>query len=74
MKNPFKKKLTKWIPLGNYNFSDDDYVVMARKNLKTGMLYFKIRKISGWMLYTSSILPNGLIDVQKAWNELNQIS
>ena len=72
MRNPFKKQLTKWIPLGNYTFSDDDYIVMARKNVKTGMLYFKTINAHGSRCLTKSIFPIGLIDVNDAWQQLTK--
>lgn len=35
----FKRNYTKWIPLAFYDWAGDtDYIVFARKNLKTGMI------------------------------------
>ena len=43
MINLFEKK-TKWQPLVAYNASGTDYIVFARKGLKTGMIYFKTKR------------------------------
>jgi hypothetical protein len=37
---------TKWIPLCSYVSGYDNYIVLARKNLKTGMIYFKTKRIN----------------------------
>ncbi len=66
----FNRNRTKWIPLGNYVFLETDYVVFVRGNLKTGMMYFKVRRVHGWRQYTQSVLPHDLINPKKAWAEL----
>jgi hypothetical protein len=45
MFNLFEKK-TKWIPLVSYNTSGTDYIVFVRKGLKSGMIYFKTKRIT----------------------------
>jgi len=66
----FKKKYTKWMPLGNYQYSGADYIVFARKNTLNGLMQFKVVKLQAWRYISNTILPYTLIDVQKAWNEL----
>lgn len=67
----FTKK-TKWIPLGNYSFSDKDYVVFVRANLKTGMMFFKVKNIHRFV-FANRTLPVGLIDVAAAWKEITNL-
>jgi len=74
MKNPFKRKLTKWIPLGKFCHGVTEHVTFARKNLKTGMIYFKTKQVNGWFgagICTTPFMPHDIIDTQKAWDELN---
>ena len=69
----FKKKYTKWQPLGNYEWDGTDRIVFVKKNLKTGMMKFKTRKVNsylGAMSCLNPILPSALIDVKKAWEEI----
>lgn len=61
---------TKWIPFGSYSFADNDYIVFARKNLKSGMLYFKVKKVTR-SIYSSNFLPYDLIDVKEQWKIIN---
>jgi hypothetical protein len=42
----FKK--SKWIPLMAYEYSGNSYMILCSKNLKTGMLYFKCKKMNGF--------------------------
>lgn len=68
-----KKKYTKWIPLGNFSHDSCDYMTFVRKNLITGMLGFKTKKVNGWLTdfsCVSRVLPNNLIDTKKAWGEI----
>lgn len=66
----FNKK-TKWIVLGNYQYGGSDYVVFVRKNLKNGLLDFKIKNVHAWkMMSCDNILPNGLIDVKAQWDKI----
>ena len=67
----FKKKYSKWIALGKWNWDGKEYVVMARRNLKNGMLKFKsVRVNSHFWGYSYPVLPNDIIDTKKAWDEL----
>lgn len=68
----FNKNLTSWIPLGSMSFQQNDFIVFVRGNKKTGMLYFKTKKVNGawYQTLVDNILPNSLIDVTKQWNEI----
>lgn len=77
MKNPFKSKRnrTKWIPLGMFSFSGYDYVTFIRKNLKTGMLYFKTKRVNRHFLAVNcvnNVLPHNLINTQKVWDDITK--
>jgi hypothetical protein len=71
----FRKNYTKWIPLGSYTFNGGvDTLVLVRKNIKTGMLQFKQKKINAFSSTSSlvcSIFPKDLIDVKKQWEIIN---
>ncbi len=73
MKNPFKRKLTKWIPLGRFTHGSHEHVTFVRKNLKTGMIYFKTKRTNSWIvagICTTPFMPTNIIDTQKAWDEI----
>lgn len=38
---------TKWVPMVSYNHMGHTFIVLCRKNLKTGMLYFKVKRMNG---------------------------
>ncbi len=40
------KKMSKWVPLASYEHSGNVYLIMCRKNTKSGMLYFKTKMIN----------------------------
>lgn len=70
MKNPFKSKKTKWLPLGRYVHAGADYITFFRKNLKTGMMEFKTKRVNINNRFDTScypILPVDLIDTKEAW-------
>ena len=73
----FSKRLTKWIPLGQFTHDDCDYIVFVRGSKKTGMLYFKTKRLNikwGWF-FPQSILTTKIIDISTQWNEiLNQVN
>ena len=71
MKNIFKRNRTKWIPFGHYVFDNSDYIVLARKNTSTGMLYFKTIRASSTVL-TRLYFPNNIIDTLEQWNLLTE--
>lgn len=69
----FKSKFTKWIPFGNYCFSDTDYIVFVRKNLNNGLLQFKTVTVHAKFRFHSRFVPTGIIDTKTAWeNIINQ--
>ena len=71
MKKLFKKRYTKWIPFGNYRFSDTDYIVFVRKNKKNGLMQFKTVKVHNAIFYyRNNIVPMGLIDTKAAWEKI----
>lgn len=41
----FEKK-TKWIPLHEYNHDGTDYIILMRRGVKSGMIYFKVKVVS----------------------------
>jgi len=68
MINLFEKK-TKWNVLVTYNSSGTDFIVFARKGLKTGMIYFKTKRVTprlecSWN-FNSNIfdIKNGFVEV-----------
>lgn len=63
----FRKRYTDWIPLGVNTFGDTHHVIMVRRNLKTGMMKFKSKRVQGFH-HHKSFLPHNLIDVQKQWD------
>lgn len=66
----FFNKKTKWIVLGSYSHTSDDYVVFVRGSLKTGLLDFKVKKIHRMTSFTNRILPNNLIDTKLQWDTI----
>lgn len=67
------RKYTKWIPLGEFTFSNKQYVVMVRGNKKTGMLYFKscrVNKSFYDLCYPVGKLP---VDVSAQWDKMQQM-
>lgn len=68
-----KKRFTKWVALGSYNFGGTDFVTFCRKNTKSGMMQFKTKRVNGWIgtgICRNSFLPPTLIDTQRVWNEI----
>lgn len=63
IKGLFEKK-TKWIPLTSYNDQGRDWIVFARRGLKTGMIYFKSKLVTP--LTSNSYIFNGkLLEIEK---------
>jgi hypothetical protein len=65
----FEKK-TKWIPLVAYNAGGTDYMVMARKGLRTGMIRFKTKRVTP-IATCSYNFSTSLLDINKTFSELN---
>lgn len=61
-------KKTKWIPLSEYNHNGIEYLILMRKNIRTGMIYFKVKHIAGFTNYVR-LSPLGL-DVKEQFNKL----
>lgn len=72
----FGRKLTKWMPFGNFNFDGVDFIVFVRGNKKNGMLYFKVKSVNARKFINAnlvhSILPITLIDVKSQWEKIIQ--
>lgn len=70
----FKKRYSKWYPLGYYTIVGGDYITFARKNLKTGMLHFKTKSVNTKIFNISNpILKEGLICVEKQWKIISEL-
>jgi len=64
----FEKK-TKWLPLVAYNQSGTDYIVFVRKGIKSGMIYFRTKRITP----TFSISYNfqkTLLDIKEQFDKI----
>lgn len=66
------KKWTKWIPLGRYSHGYVDFVVMVKKNLRTGMPKFKVKRIHRWKFMSIDSFFNVEINTQEVWDKLIQ--
>ena len=65
-----KKKYTNWIPLGSFSHIAD-YVVMVKRNKKTGMLRFKTVRMHGMLHFGNcERFFTVKIDTQAAWDEI----
>jgi hypothetical protein len=68
MFNLFEKK-TKWQVLVAYNQGGSDYIVFARKGLKSGMIYFKTTKVTPFFVCSYNFNPS-LFDVKKGFADI----
>jgi hypothetical protein len=68
MLNLLEKK-TKWQVLVAYNEGGTDYIVFARKGLKSGMIYFKTKKITPF-LRCSYNFNSTLFDIRKGFEDI----
>jgi ssDNA-binding Zn-finger/Zn-ribbon topoisomerase 1 len=59
---------TKWIPLTFYEHESTVYCVLGKKNPKTGMIYFRIKKVSGWF-HVCNNYPT--LDINKQFQLIN---
>jgi hypothetical protein len=64
----FEKK-TKWQVLVTYNQNGNDYIVFARKGLKSGMIYFKTKNITPTLSSSYNFNPT-LFDLKKNFDEI----
>lgn len=72
----FKSKFTKWIPLGNHEYAGVDYITFVRKNIKTGMMEFKTKRVNTNNPFDTSVhsvLNKSLINVSEAWNKITEM-
>ncbi len=63
------KKLTKWEVFAKYNYNSNDYIVMVRKNKKSGMMYFKTIKVAHTI--SSYLFKYDVIYKDVLFNEIN---
>lgn len=65
------RKYTKWIPFGAYSYGCREHMVFAKRNLKTGMIKFKTKRVNtGLFTNDKEFIPIEMIDTQKAWDKL----
>lgn len=67
----FEKK-TKWQVLAAYNHLGIDYIVFARKGLKSGMIYFKTKRVTPIFGGESYNFRSSLFDIKKGFDDLLQ--
>jgi hypothetical protein len=68
MFNLFEKK-TKWQVLVTYNEDGVDYIVFARKGIKSGMIYFKTKKVTPPFRYSYNF-KSTLFDIKKGFDDV----
>lgn len=69
----FKSKYTEWIPFGFYVHDYNDYLVMARRNKKNGMLQFKSIRVSGKMFQVvTSFITTPIVSIEQQWELLTK--
>ena len=64
-----KKRFSKWIPIHIYNFSGDKFLLMGRMNLKSGMLYFKVKRLNR-LSDTNHNMPVNIFDPREQFEKL----
>lgn len=65
----FTRKLTKWIPIIIYDFSGNKFLLLGRRNLKTGMLDFTSKRLHTRMTLNHNI-PTNIFDAKTQFAEL----
>ena len=73
IKKLLKKRWTKWLPLGNFNYAGVDFIVFVKANRKTGMMRFKTVRVNSRNRFSNNvhqILPADLISVRKQWEAI----
>lgn len=68
-KNKMFEKKTKWEVLVAYNQNGIDYIVFARKGLKSGMIYFKTKRITPVGSSSYNLHPS-LFDLKKSFAQV----
>jgi hypothetical protein len=71
---PKMPKYTQWTALGCFSHGGVDFIVLIRKNNRTGMLFFKTKRVNKTFFSMSSecVLPAGMINTQEVWDELTR--
>jgi hypothetical protein len=57
-----------WIPLDTYVDGGTNFIVMARKNTRTGMLYFRVKRMTRKFHYVH--LPSVGLDIKEQFTKL----
>lgn len=65
----FEKK-SKWIPLVAYNTGGTDYIVFVRMGKRSGMIYFKTKRITPFMSDVSYNFSKELFDIKKQFEQI----
>lgn len=69
-----KKKWSKWLPFGKYEYGGVEYVVFVRKNLTNGMMSFKTKRVHPYNGgHNRPFLSKLEIDPTASWNEIIKI-
>ncbi len=67
-------KKTKWVPLGFSMYGYSEFLVLSRKNLKTGMIYFKCKKVQKGKIDVHEVFNrNYPISPNVQWNKLQEL-
>lgn len=62
---------SKWIPLIMYNDSGKNFVVLCRRNFRSGMLYFKVKPMNRWGLSQTHDYPK--LDCDEQFKKLMEM-
>lgn len=65
----FKKRFTNWIPMQVYDYSGNKYLLLGRRKLKTGMVYFKNKKLNT-PFNLNHTMPVNIFDVSAEFKKL----
>ncbi len=70
----FKKNRTRWYPFAKSSIGYCDHITFIKKDLDSGMLYFKTKKANKKFDTTiNNILPNGMIDTLAVWKMVDDL-
>lgn len=61
------EKKTKWQILVAYNNDGNDFIIFCRRGLKSGMLYFKAKRITPFATCSYNLKPD-LFDIKKQFD------
>lgn len=65
----FFRKMTKWHVLTVYNQGGNDFIVLVRRNKKTGMLHFRTKKVTP-LFWCSYNFNNMMFDVREGFKRV----